>query len=210
MLLLDDIIVFSSSFDECLPRLSGVLRCLSTSGLQLITRKCYFAARQVKGSGHMVSRHGVSPDPDKIRVVAEFSESQNVNALGRFLGLCCYFRRFVRGYTAIAAPLHSLLQDNCVFLWSPDCSAAFYALRHALTNPPVLCHFDPNSNPHRRERTWASCRAGANNVTVFHRVGRRLRQPNIDSTRSQLFNDRTRVPCSGVGCHGIPPVPKYR
>lgn len=45
---LDDVIVFSSSFDEHLAKLSGVSRCLSTTGLQLTTHKCHLAARQVK------------------------------------------------------------------------------------------------------------------------------------------------------------------
>ncbi|GFW91617.1 retrovirus-related Pol polyprotein from transposon 297 [Trichonephila clavipes] len=64
---LDDIIVFSETFEDHLIRLRFVLKCLQEAGLKLNSKKCLFAAQEVKILGHLVSSNGVRPDPDKIK-----------------------------------------------------------------------------------------------------------------------------------------------
>ncbi|GFY05885.1 hypothetical protein TNCV_4405511 [Trichonephila clavipes] len=64
---LDDIIVFSETFEDHLIRLRLVLKCLQEAGLKLNSKKCLFAAQEVKILGHLVSSNGVRPDPDKIK-----------------------------------------------------------------------------------------------------------------------------------------------
>ncbi|GFT53683.1 retrovirus-related Pol polyprotein from transposon 297 [Trichonephila clavipes] len=65
---LDDIIVFSETFEDHLIRLRLVLKCLQEAGLKLNSKKCLFAAQEVKILGHLVSSNGVRPDPDKIKL----------------------------------------------------------------------------------------------------------------------------------------------
>lgn len=142
---LDDIIVFSATFHDHLLRLSQVLSCLTNAGLQLNTKKCNFGAKKVKVLGHIVSEAGVSPDPEKIRAVTHFPCPTNVRELRSFLGLASYFRRFVRAFATIAAPLHRLLQTDVPFVWTEPCSTAFTSLQAILTSPPVLCFFDPTA-----------------------------------------------------------------
>ncbi|GFV80549.1 retrovirus-related Pol polyprotein from transposon 17.6 [Trichonephila clavipes] len=62
-----DIIVFSETFEDHLIRLRLVLKCLQEAGLKLNSKKCLFAAQEVKILGHLVSSNGVRPDPDKIK-----------------------------------------------------------------------------------------------------------------------------------------------
>ncbi|GFV99324.1 retrovirus-related Pol polyprotein from transposon 297 [Trichonephila clavipes] len=69
---LDDIIVFSETFEDHLIRLRLVLKCLQEAGLKLNSKKCLFAAQEVKILGHLVSSNGVRPDPDKIKAVRNF------------------------------------------------------------------------------------------------------------------------------------------
>ncbi|GFS87645.1 retrovirus-related Pol polyprotein from transposon 17.6 [Trichonephila clavipes] len=64
---LDDIIVFSETFEDHLIRLRLVLKCLQEAGLKLNSKKCLFATQEVKILGHLVSSNGVRPDPDKIK-----------------------------------------------------------------------------------------------------------------------------------------------
>ncbi|GBM56847.1 Retrovirus-related Pol polyprotein from transposon 297 [Araneus ventricosus] len=69
---LDDIIVFSETFKDHISQLRIVLKCIQEAGLVLNPKKCLFAAREVKILGHLVSRNGVRPDPDKVRAVRNF------------------------------------------------------------------------------------------------------------------------------------------
>ncbi|GFV24221.1 retrovirus-related Pol polyprotein from transposon 297 [Trichonephila clavipes] len=75
---LDDIIVFSETFEDHLIRLRLVLKCLQEAGLKLIS-KCLFAAQEVKILGHLVSSNGVLPDPYKIKAVRNFPTPKNIH-----------------------------------------------------------------------------------------------------------------------------------
>lgn len=92
--------------------------------------------------GHVVSKDGIRPDPDKIAAVVGFPRPLQQKDLRSFLGLASYFRRFVRNFATIASPLNQLLQYGTQYVWSDDCQRAFDALKSALTSVPVLCHFD--------------------------------------------------------------------
>src|SRR5690606_29608505 len=81
---LDDIPLFSSSFEEHLYRLRVVLGALSRAGLQLNSKKCHFGMQEVKVLGHVVNAEGIHPDPEKIRVVADFPRPQNPKELQSF------------------------------------------------------------------------------------------------------------------------------
>ncbi|GFU29516.1 retrovirus-related Pol polyprotein from transposon 297 [Trichonephila clavipes] len=116
---LDDIIVFSETFEDHLIRLRLVLKCLQEAGLKLNSKKCLFAAQEVKILGHLVSSNGVRPDPDKIKAV-KFSHSKNIHDIRSFLGLCSYFRRFIKGFCYLAEPLQSLLKSRVEFHWGPE------------------------------------------------------------------------------------------
>ncbi|GFX88036.1 retrovirus-related Pol polyprotein from transposon 297 [Trichonephila clavipes] len=117
---LDDIIVFSETFEDHLIRLRLVLKCLQEAGLKLNSKKCLFAAQEVKILGHLVSSNGVRPDPDKIKAVRNFPTPKNIHDIRSFLGLCSYFRRFIKGFCYLAEPLQSLLKSGVEFHWGPE------------------------------------------------------------------------------------------
>ncbi|GFU78584.1 transposon Tf2-6 polyprotein [Trichonephila clavipes] len=133
---LDDIIVFSETFEDHLIRLRLVLKCLQEAGLKLNSKKCLFAAQEVKILGHLVSSNGVRPDPDKIKAVRNFPTPKNIHDIRSFLGLCSYFRRFIKGFCYLAEPLQSLLKSSVEFHWGPEEVEAFNSLKKALTSDP--------------------------------------------------------------------------
>ena len=86
-------IVFSSTFQEHLQRLSGVFQALNDAGLQLKPSKCHFALREVRYLGHVVSQAGIKPDNDKIKAVSTYPVPRSIKELKQFLGLTNYYRR---------------------------------------------------------------------------------------------------------------------
>src|SRR5690606_4236607 len=140
---LDDILVFSSSFEEHLHRLRVVLSALSRAGLQLNSKKCHFGMQEVNVLGHVVNAEGIHPDPEKIRAVADFPRPQNLKELQSFLGLSSYFRRFVKNFALRAHALHELLRKDIAWNWDAEAQEAFNDLKQALSNPPVLAHYNP-------------------------------------------------------------------
>ncbi|GFX50741.1 retrovirus-related Pol polyprotein from transposon 17.6 [Trichonephila clavipes] len=104
------------------------------AGLKLNSKKCLFAAQEVKILGHLVSSNGVRPDPDKIKAVRNFPTPKNIHDIRSFLGLCSYFRRFIKGFCYLAEPLQSLLKSGVEFHWGPEEVEAFNSLKKALTS----------------------------------------------------------------------------
>ena len=92
LIYLDDIILFSSSFKEHLLRLTRIFQALQNVGLQLKPSKCHFAHKEVRYLGHVVSKAGISPDEDKIKVVSSYPVPRNIKELKQFLGLSNYYR----------------------------------------------------------------------------------------------------------------------
>lgn len=135
---LDDIILFSKTVEEHLERLVRVLGRLRSAGLKLKPEKCSLMRKSVSFLGHVVSEAGIATDPEKIKAVAEWPEPTSVKEVRSFLGLAGYYRRFVKGFAEIAAPLHALTRKDQPFFWTEKTQAAFEALRIALTSPPVL------------------------------------------------------------------------
>ena len=128
LIYLDDIIVFSNTFDEHLKRLTNVF-------LALKPAKCYFAQSKVHYLGHVVSAAGIALDPAKITAVMSYPVPTNTKQLKQFLGFTNYYRRFVLSYSMIAQPLYKLLRKGSQFLWNSDCQAAFATLQQALVTP---------------------------------------------------------------------------
>ena len=93
---MDDIIVPAFTFQEELERLEHVFQRLEKANLKLKPSKCIFFKKSVKFLGHVVSENGVQTDPDKIKVVQEWSRPSSKKQVRSFLGLCSYYRRFVQ------------------------------------------------------------------------------------------------------------------
>ena len=135
---LDDIIVFSRTFEEHLGRLDSVLSRIRNGGLKLKVKKCTFCAPQVKYLGHVVSKDGLRPDESKVSAVSNFPIPQDLTQLRSFLGLIGYYRRFIQDFSMHAEPLFRLSKKNVPFIWGHDQEKAFSYMKKALTSAPIL------------------------------------------------------------------------
>jgi transposase InsO family protein len=154
---LDDILIFSRTFDEHLVRIKHVLDKVKESGMKLNPKKCKFCQPKVKYLGHIVSANGVETDPDKLDKVANWQEPTNVDETRSFVSFAGYYRRFVKDFAAIVKPLtdlfsgirnHKKRRKGCrskpavPWKWGPEQQQSFDALKRALTTPPILGYAD--------------------------------------------------------------------
>ena len=139
---LDDIIIFSNSITEHCNRLRAVLTRFRQHDLHLNLAKCTFAAKKVHYLGHMISEDGVSPLPSKIVAIKHIPVPKTVKEVRSFFGLLGHYRRFIKDYATISAPLTKLTTkpSNQQFNWSADCEHVFTILKTCLCNSPVLVH----------------------------------------------------------------------
>ena len=144
LIYLDDIIIFSKSFSQHFEHIEEVLVKLRQADLRLKPQKCHFACQEVQYLGHRVSTEGIRPDPDKCAAIQKARRPHNVRTVRAFLGLCNYYRKFIKGHSAIARPLHKLLQRDAPFQWTTDCEKAFQTLKEKLITPPILGYPDFN------------------------------------------------------------------
>ena len=108
----DDIIVFSKGWEEHLQHSWMVLSRLREANLRLGHKKCNLAQSSVTFLGHLVSEEGLQPDPWLLDSIREIQLPTTVSQVQSFLGLVGYYRRFIKGFSNIAAPLNRLLEKN--------------------------------------------------------------------------------------------------
>lgn len=139
----DDILIYSKDLDSHVQHLTVVLNCLRENSFYAKMSKCQFGATTIEYLGHVISAQGVQPDTNKIEAMLSWSQPLNIKQLRGFLGLTGYYRKFVKGYAAIAAPLTDLLKQDA-FSWNDKAQNAFVKLKNALTEVPVLALPDFN------------------------------------------------------------------
>ena len=139
---LDDIIVFSKTWEEHVARLRQVFDRLRQAKLKLGAEKCTFAAAEVSYLGHRVTVDGLLPDPDLLKAIRDIEAPKSATEVRSFLGLAGYYRRYVNNFAAIAGPLHALTRKDTVFHWTPECQQAFDTLKLHLTTSPITAFPD--------------------------------------------------------------------
>ena len=133
----DDILIYSKSWDAHILHLQQVLELLSSHQLFANWKKCEIGKKEVAYLGHVISQAGVAVDQSKVSAVTSWPIPANIRELRGFLGLTGYYRKFVKGYASIAAPLTAQLKKD-QFKWSEETTQAFIALKCAMTQVPVL------------------------------------------------------------------------
>ncbi|KAA3470440.1 DNA/RNA polymerases superfamily protein [Gossypium australe] len=115
-----------------------VLQILREKKLYAKFSKCEFWLREVAFLGHAVSAEGIRVDPRKIEAVLDWKPPKSVAEIRSFLGLAGYYRRFVEGFSSIAAPLNKLLRKEVPFVWTDKQQESFEKLKRVLTKASIL------------------------------------------------------------------------
>jgi hypothetical protein len=140
MFYVDDMLIYSNTFDEHMMHLDAVLSKLTTAGFTINAAKCRFCREEVKFLGHRIDQNGVSADPNRIAAILNYPAPRNVRQLRQFLGTCNFHSRFVIGYANYIAPLTPLLQQGGKWKWTQESQDAFLKLRRSFARSIHLVH----------------------------------------------------------------------
>jgi hypothetical protein len=192
---MDDFTVYGDSFDKCLENLSLILkRCIESSFI-LNYEKCYFMVEQGIVLGHVVSSRGLEVDKAKIDVISSLFYPSYVREIHSFLGHTGFYRRFIKDFSNITAPLCKLLSKEVDFVFDQARKDAHNELQRRVTSAPII------QPPNWDEPFEIICDASdyAVGVVLRQRIGKNLHviayasrmldeaQCNYHTTEKELF-----------------------
>lgn len=139
---LDDIIVYSTSLQEHMDNLEKVLQRLRESNFKIQMDKSEFLKLETAYLGHIISRDGIKPNPDKISAIQKYPIPKTPKEIKQFLGLLGYYRKFIPDFARITKPLTICLKKGSKITLSPEYVNAFETCKTLLTNDPILQYPD--------------------------------------------------------------------
>ena len=141
---IDDILIYSDNVQDHVKHVKAVLNRLLEHDLFVKAEKCLFHQSSISFLGYVLNSQGVQMDEEKVRAVLNWPRPKTTKELQRFLGFSNFYRRFIRNFSSVAAPLTSLLKGSPrLFSWSPEAEEAFRTLKTRFTSSPLLKHPDP-------------------------------------------------------------------
>jgi RNase H-like domain found in reverse transcriptase/Reverse transcriptase (RNA-dependent DNA polymerase)/Integrase zinc binding domain/Chromo (CHRromatin Organisation MOdifier) domain len=140
---LDDILIYSKTKEEHTKHVLKVLAKLAERKLLLDPEKCEFYKEEVTFLGFMCGRNGIRMDPAKIEAVTNWKEPTTVKEVQAFLGFANFYRRFIKGFSAVTQPLTMLTRKEQKWEWTDKAQEAFDTLKECFTSAPILTTFDP-------------------------------------------------------------------
>ena len=135
---LDDLIICSKDSQSHFTTLKAVFQRLKEAGLKIKLSKCEFLKPKIAFLGHVVDGEGIHTMDDKTAAVKNFPRPQSVENVRSYLGLCGYYRSFIKNFAALASPLNQLLKKGHPFHWNAAQEKSFQDLKQALTCASVL------------------------------------------------------------------------
>ena len=140
---LDDILIFSATFENHEKHVLQVAQALADNQLVANPSKCSFFTQEIEYLGHIIIRGGIKMDPAKVESILDWTRPNSVHDVQVFMGLADYYRRFVKDFSRIASPLTALLRHKSKWQWAEEQEQAFTSLKNSFTTAPMLRTYDP-------------------------------------------------------------------
>ena len=141
---MDDIIVFSKTYEDLKQHLQEVFDRLESVNLKLKSDKCNLAKDKLVCSGVTITSEGTEPNLKKVEVIRKSPVPKTVRGVRRFLRMLQFYRNWIKSCSEISKPIRDLLRKDAKLKWTSACQEAFERLKTALTTAPVLRHADPD------------------------------------------------------------------
>ena len=133
----DDIIVMGKNFEHYFDLLEKVSKRLRDNNLTISREKMNLMLGQIKILGHIVSEKGIEVDKSRTDSIRKWPIPKSRKELQRFIGLCNWYRRHIKNFSTIAAPMTELLKGK-KFIWNEKADISFENLKTVMLSPPVL------------------------------------------------------------------------
>src|SRR6266542_2737860 len=139
---LDDIIIYSKTFEKHKEYVRLVFEALRAASLMLKPKKCKFAQKELRFLRHIISAEGIRMDPDKIAKMVTLSPLTNLKELRSRLGLFSYYRQYIKGFSDVTRPMYELIRKEngkpVPFKWTSVRQKAFKAIKAKLAMTLVV------------------------------------------------------------------------
>ena len=203
---IDDLVIFSTSWDDHLNHLRTVFQKLRAAKLTAKPQKCQFGMFQCSYLGHLVGQGRVKPEDAKISAIRSFLQPQTKKDVRSFLGLAGYYRRFIPEFATIASPLTDLTRKDAPekVSWQPAHQHAFDQLKCSLSSETVLA--SPNfDRPFFLQTDASNVGVGAKQMTQ----DTTSLWPTSAANFIPVRPDTTRVSCGGRGHTTLQYIPHW-
>ncbi|CAF2908943.1 unnamed protein product [Rotaria sp. Silwood2] len=148
---LDDIVIFSKTIEEHKQHVADVLSTLHKANFQVSPAKCSIAVEKIEFLSHIVTSDKVEPSLDKIKAIANIAPPKTLSQANKFIGKVGYYRKFIRDFAKIAAPIHKVTNKTRTkrneFRWGQEQQDAFEKFKSILTSAPLFLDFPNRSVP---------------------------------------------------------------
>lgn len=141
---IDDILIFSKSFNEHMKHIEQLLEAIRKEGFRLKFTKCKFAESSVKYLGHVISNNSICPLKDNLISIRNFPIPKTKKNIRQFLGKINFYNKYIPNIAITLDPLHNLLRKGQKFIWTKECQDAFEKMKDMLCSKPILEIYDPN------------------------------------------------------------------
>ncbi len=158
----DDILVFTNGTrKQHQEHVRKVLQKLQDAGLHLDIDKCEFEVQSTKYLGFIIEAgKGLRMDPAKVQAIADWKAPTTAKGVLAFLGFANFYRRFIKDFSRIVAPLYGLVKKGADFKWTAETDQAFKCLKLSFIKAPVLAQFDPDDETVMETDSSGYCSGG--------------------------------------------------
>jgi transposase InsO family protein len=135
---IDDITIFSTTFEEHLQHVREILNRLKNASFKINPEKCQFFTKSVELFGFRLSNGGLEITSERKTKIQNLETPQNRHDVRVILGILGPLQRYVNNFATIAAPITDTLKGKGRFKWSKECDDALTKLKNLVQEAPML------------------------------------------------------------------------
>jgi hypothetical protein len=135
---LDDILVYSATWEEHISQLMQVLETLKKHQLLANLKKCDFSQRSLMYLGYVIDGGELKIDPYNMEAIMKWLVPTNCTEVTRFVGEAQYLQKFIASFLEVASPPHTITRGSKSLQWGKNQQKAFDEMKINSSQAQVL------------------------------------------------------------------------